>query len=91
LERLFSYLWIAILFSPCFFVIHSIIYILSAPFAPIIGFIVDRVGYNVYWMIMAVLATLGSHVLLAFTFIDPWVPMVSVISVLQPQCCFALS
>jgi len=60
-------------------VIYSIVYILSAPCSPVLGFIVDRFGYNVYWVLIAVVTTLGCHGLLGLTFINPWVPMVSVI------------
>jgi len=56
------------------------IYILTAPFAPALGFLVDKFGCNVYWMIAAVATTLGSHVLLTFTSINPWVPVVSFMS-----------
>uniref|UniRef100_A0A8C4R5R2 Lysosomal dipeptide transporter MFSD1 n=1 Tax=Eptatretus burgeri TaxID=7764 RepID=A0A8C4R5R2_EPTBU len=56
--------------------VNSIVYILSAPLAPIFGFIVDIVGKNVMWVLLSVGTTLGSHCLLAFTFLNPWVAMV---------------
>ncbi|XP_062521615.1 major facilitator superfamily domain-containing protein 1-like [Corticium candelabrum] len=56
--------------------VDGIVYILSAAFSPIFGFFIDRFGKNVFWVIAAVVITLGSHSLLAFTFINPWIPMV---------------
>ncbi|XP_078495475.1 lysosomal dipeptide transporter MFSD1 [Ciona intestinalis] len=55
--------------------VNSIVYILSAPCSPVLGFLVDRLGYNVFWVIIAVISTLSSHGLLAFTFLNPWVAM----------------
>nr|CAB3263790.1 major facilitator superfamily domain-containing protein 1 [Phallusia mammillata] len=55
--------------------VNSIVYILSAPCSPVFGFMVDRLGFNVTWVLLAVVATLGSHVILAFTFINPWFSM----------------
>jgi len=57
---------------------YSIVYILCAACSPVFGFIIDKVGYNVCWMVVALVATLVSHILLGFTFVNPWVPMVSV-------------
>jgi len=62
-----------------FLFVCSIVYIISAPCSPMFGFIIDRLGYNVYWMLVAVVTIFGCHLLLAFTFIYPWIPMVSVI------------
>ncbi|KAM6933433.1 lysosomal dipeptide transporter MFSD1 [Xenentodon cancila] len=55
--------------------VNSIVYIISAPASPILGFIVDKTGRNVVWVITAVVATLGAHMMLAFTFWNPWIPM----------------
>lgn len=56
--------------------VNSIVFIMSAPFSPLLGFIVDRVGRNLFWVMLAVILTLGSHLILAFTFINPWIPMI---------------
>lgn len=56
--------------------VDGIVYILSAAFSPIFGLLIDRVGKNVFWVIAAVAITLGCHSLLAFTFLNPWIPMV---------------
>ncbi|XP_039253474.2 lysosomal dipeptide transporter MFSD1-like [Styela clava] len=55
--------------------VNSIVYIMSAPCSPVLGFIIDRVGRNLFWILFAVVLTLASHGLLAFTFINPWFAM----------------
>uniref|UniRef100_A0A8C3V5I3 Lysosomal dipeptide transporter MFSD1 n=1 Tax=Catharus ustulatus TaxID=91951 RepID=A0A8C3V5I3_CATUS len=52
-----------------------IVYIISAPMSPVFGLLVDKVGKNIIWVLCAVLSTLGSHILLAFTFWNPWIAM----------------
>ncbi|XP_062988116.1 major facilitator superfamily domain-containing protein 1 isoform X2 [Elgaria multicarinata webbii] len=55
--------------------INSIVYVISAPMSPVFGFLVDKVGKNITWVICAVVTTLASHIMLAFTFWNPWVAM----------------
>ncbi|XP_060902759.1 major facilitator superfamily domain-containing protein 1 isoform X2 [Labrus mixtus] len=55
--------------------VNSIVYIISAPASPILGFMVDRTGKNVVWVLIAVVATLAAHMMLAFTFWNPWIAM----------------
>ncbi|XP_062242323.1 major facilitator superfamily domain-containing protein 1 isoform X1 [Platichthys flesus] len=55
--------------------VNSIVYIISAPASPILGFMVDKTGKNVIWVITAVAATLAAHMMLAFTFWNPWIAM----------------
>lgn len=55
--------------------INSVVYIISAPASPVLGFIVDKTGRNVMWVGFAVIATLASHMMLAFTFWNPWIAM----------------
>ncbi|MBN3295714.1 MFSD1 protein, partial [Amia calva] len=55
--------------------INSIVYIISAPASPVLGFLVDRTGKNIIWMLFAVLSTLAAHMMLAFTFWNPWIAM----------------
>ncbi|KAF7218515.1 lysosomal dipeptide transporter MFSD1 isoform X2 [Nothobranchius furzeri] len=55
--------------------VNSIVYIISAPASPILGFVVDKTGRNVVWVITAVVATLAAHMMLAFTFWNPWIAM----------------
>jgi len=53
------------------------VYIISAPASPLLGFVVDRTGRNVLWVMLAVATTLLSHMMLAFTFWNPWIAMVT--------------
>ncbi|KAJ3590835.1 hypothetical protein NHX12_008783, partial [Muraenolepis orangiensis] len=55
--------------------INSVVYIISAPASPILGFMVDRTGKNVIWVMCAVVTTLAAHMMLAFTFWNPWIAM----------------
>ncbi|EDV21302.1 uncharacterized protein TRIADDRAFT_30594 [Trichoplax adhaerens] len=57
--------------------VNSIVYLLSAFMSPIFGILVDKVGRNLYWVILGVVATLGSHMLMAFTFLNPYIAMVT--------------
>uniref|UniRef100_V5GY83 Lysosomal dipeptide transporter MFSD1 n=1 Tax=Ixodes ricinus TaxID=34613 RepID=V5GY83_IXORI len=56
--------------------VDSIPYLISAFASPVFGILVDLVGRNLLWVTVAVVGTLVSHGLLAFTFINPWVAMV---------------
>lgn len=51
-------------------------YIISAPASPVLGFLVDKTGKNVIWVLIAVVTTLAAHMMLAFTFWNPWIAMV---------------
>ncbi|NXT20477.1 MFSD1 protein, partial [Syrrhaptes paradoxus] len=55
--------------------INSIVYIISAPMSPIFGLLVDKLGKNIIWVLCAVITTLASHIMLAFTFWNPWIAM----------------
>ncbi|XP_075717667.1 lysosomal dipeptide transporter MFSD1 isoform X1 [Rhinoderma darwinii] len=55
--------------------INSVVYIISAPLSPIFGFMVDRVGKNIIWVMCAVVTTLAAHLMLAFTLWNPWIAM----------------
>ncbi|XP_005078007.1 major facilitator superfamily domain-containing protein 1 isoform X1 [Mesocricetus auratus] len=55
--------------------INSIVYVISAPMSPVFGLMVDKTGKNVIWVLCAVAATLISHMMLAFTFWNPWIAM----------------
>lgn len=63
-------------YCPCLSFSPSIVYIISAPASPVLGFMVDRTGRNVVWVIIAVVSTLAAHMMLAFTFWNPWIAMV---------------
>uniref|UniRef100_A0A669PYP6 Lysosomal dipeptide transporter MFSD1 n=1 Tax=Phasianus colchicus TaxID=9054 RepID=A0A669PYP6_PHACC len=55
--------------------INSVVYIISAPMSPIFGILVDKIGKNIIWVLCAVVTTLASHIMLAFTFWNPWIAM----------------
>uniref|UniRef100_A0AAY4DZK8 Lysosomal dipeptide transporter MFSD1 n=1 Tax=Denticeps clupeoides TaxID=299321 RepID=A0AAY4DZK8_9TELE len=55
--------------------INSIVYIISAPASPVLGFLVDKTGKHVLWVMCAVVLTLTAHIMLAFTFWNPWIAM----------------
>ncbi|KAG7471083.1 hypothetical protein MATL_G00120700 [Megalops atlanticus] len=55
--------------------VNSIVYIISAPASPVLGFLVDKTGRNLIWVLCAVVTTLASHMMLAFTFWNPWIAM----------------
>ncbi|XP_049432255.1 major facilitator superfamily domain-containing protein 1 isoform X3 [Epinephelus fuscoguttatus] len=55
--------------------VNSIVYIISAPASPLLGLMVDKTGRNVIWVMIAVVATLAAHMMLAFTFWNPWIAM----------------
>lgn len=65
---------------------YSLVYIISAVASPVFGFLIDKSGKNIFWVCLGVLVTIGCHGLLAFTFVNPYVSMVS-----HPTCCMSVS
>ena len=61
-----------------FFSTFSLVYIISAVASPVFGFCIDKTGKNIFWVILGTVVTLGCHAVLAFTFITPFLAMVSV-------------
>ncbi|KAK6195515.1 hypothetical protein SNE40_000928 [Patella caerulea] len=55
--------------------VNSLVYIISAGASPLFGFLIDKSGKNIFWVITGILSTLGCHAVLAFTFINPFVAM----------------
>ncbi|CAF1189399.1 unnamed protein product [Didymodactylos carnosus] len=55
---------------------NSLVYFMSAILSPILGYLVDRTGRNIFWLIGSIAATIVSHIMLAFLFIHPVVPLV---------------
>lgn len=56
--------------------VNSLVYIISAVASPVFGFLIDKTGKNIFWVIAGIAITLGCHALLAFTFITPYLGMV---------------
>ena len=52
---------------------NSLVYLISAGASPVFGFVVDRAGFSLTWLLLAIFATLGSHTLLGLTFLNPFV------------------
>lgn len=59
--------------------VNSMVYLLSAILSPFFGILIDKTGRNVTWVIISILTTIGSHFILAFTFFNPYVGVVSII------------
>ncbi|XP_060587464.1 major facilitator superfamily domain-containing protein 1-like [Ruditapes philippinarum] len=55
--------------------VNSLVYIISAIASPLFGFLIDKSGKNVFWVILGTSVTIGCHAMLAFTFITPFVAM----------------
>lgn len=56
--------------------ITGLVYLISAFAAPVFGLAIDKIGRNVVFVFLAVLLTMLSHILLAFTDINPYVNIV---------------
>lgn len=54
---------------------NSILYITSAAFSPVSGYIVDKTGRNVFWVSASIFCTIIAHAMLAFTFVSPFITM----------------
>jgi len=57
--------------------VNSILYIVSAFASPIFGFVVDRAGRNIFWVFLSILVTIAAHGMLAFTFLNPYIAMIT--------------
>ena len=55
---------------------NSLVYLISTGASPFFGFVVDKTGKSLYWLMFAIVMTLTSHILLTFTFFTPFVAMV---------------
>ncbi|XP_025832730.1 major facilitator superfamily domain-containing protein 1 isoform X2 [Agrilus planipennis] len=57
-------------------IVNSLVYLVSAFASPILGFLVDKTGKNVFWVVVSVVLTTAAHFLLAFTALNPYVSMI---------------
>jgi len=55
----------------------SVIYVISAATSPLIGLLVDKVGRNLFFLLVASILVMASHALLALTYINLWIPMIA--------------
>jgi len=57
--------------------INSLIYLISAPASPILGILIDKTGRNVTYTILSIGVTLLGHLMLAFTFVNPYIAVIT--------------
>eukprot|EP00042_Codosiga_hollandica_P049859 m.586226 g.586226 ORF g.586226 m.586226 type:complete len:517 (-) comp57975_c0_seq9:2945-4495(-) len=55
--------------------VNSLVYLISAGASPLFGFMVDKIGRNVMWVFIALIGTYGCHAMLAFSFLNPFIPI----------------
>jgi len=55
---------------------NSLVYFMSAILSPVLGYVVDRTGRNLYWLMGSITTTIIAHGLLAFLFVHPVAPLV---------------
>lgn len=58
--------------------VNSIVYIISAVASPLFGYVIDKTGRNVFWILISVVSTILAHCFLAFTYINPYICTVRV-------------
>ena len=51
----------------------GLIYLISAPASPLLGLLIDKTGLNVSYVFVAISVTMFCHILLAFSFVNPYV------------------
>lgn len=56
--------------------INGLIYLLSGPASPALGILVDKTGRNVMYCFLSILITLLCHMVLAFSYINPYIAIV---------------
>ena len=56
--------------------VNSIVYLISAGASPLCGILVDNTGLNIVYLLVAVVGTLISHFMLAYTWWNPWLAMI---------------
>ena len=54
----------------------GLVYLVSAIASPFFGFLIDKAGRNVTWVLVAVTTSAVAHGVLAFTFINPYFPII---------------
>lgn len=57
--------------------VDSLVYLISAIASPLFGFVIDKTGRNVTWILISIASTIMAHSFLAFTFVNPYFCMVS--------------
>ncbi|XP_053692957.1 major facilitator superfamily domain-containing protein 1-like isoform X2 [Sabethes cyaneus] len=57
--------------------VNSIVYIVAGVASPLLGLVIDRTGKNVLWVFLSIIVTMVAHGLLAFTFYNPYIAMIT--------------
>ncbi|XP_031634922.1 major facilitator superfamily domain-containing protein 1 isoform X2 [Contarinia nasturtii] len=57
--------------------LDSLVFLISAVASPLFGFVIDKTGRNVSWMLISILTTIGAHSFLAFTYVNPYICMIT--------------
>ncbi|XP_063721865.1 major facilitator superfamily domain-containing protein 1-like [Symsagittifera roscoffensis] len=69
--------------------LNSIVYLISAGASPLCGFLVDRTGLNIVYLLISTIGTLVAHMLLAYTWANPWIAMI-IMGICYSLCACAL-
>ncbi|KAF5300298.1 hypothetical protein FQA39_LY11155 [Lamprigera yunnana] len=56
--------------------VNSMVYLISSAGSPVLGLMVDKMGRNLFWMLLAITSTLCAHYILAFTSWNPYIGMI---------------
>lgn len=54
---------------------QSLFFLGTVVTSPLFGKLVDRVGYNLYWINLSVLAALAAHLIFIFSFLNSFIPV----------------
>lgn len=56
--------------------VSSIIYLISGIGSPIAGLLIDKLGFNIFWILLSEVATVVAHLLLGFSQVNPYIGVV---------------
>ncbi|XP_048520877.1 major facilitator superfamily domain-containing protein 1 isoform X1 [Dendroctonus ponderosae] len=56
--------------------ISSLIYLISGIISPFTGFLIDKIGLNILWILISTVGTIIAHLLLGFTACDPYIGVI---------------
>ncbi|KAF5274952.1 hypothetical protein FQR65_LT04293 [Abscondita terminalis] len=56
--------------------VNSMVYLISSVGSPVLGLVVDKLGRNLFWTMLAISSTLCAHYILAFSMWNPYIGMV---------------
>lgn len=57
--------------------VAGIVYLISGIASPILGLLIDKIGRNIIFILVAIVFTIVSHSIITFTSVDPYVGLVS--------------